>query len=406
MKPFTHTLSNGIRILHIPDTTPVSYIGVAIDAGTRDEMENESGIAHFVEHLLFKGTEKRRSRHIINRLESIGGQIDAYTTKEETYIYAVVPQEYTERAIELLADVVLHSVFPEGEMEKEREVVLDEISSYNDSPAELIYDEFEEIVFPGDSIGRNILGSEESLEKITRNDILRFIHRTHTPDKMVVFGMGNIKSELFAKKAEKYFVTESVNNTTERTKPSEYKATSKTINRDTCQAHCIIGNRCMEMESDKRLTMLLLNNILGGPALTSRLNIAVREKNGLCYTIESNMTNYTDTGVWNIYFGCAPKNLDKTLRLCMQQLELLREKPLTSHQLEMAKKQLRGQVLISRQNRENTILGLSKIHLHHLPLRSEDEALAEIDTLTAVDLQQMAQQMFNPDNISTLIYNE
>lgn len=406
MKPFTHTLPNGIRVLHIPDDNPVSYIGVAIDAGTRDEKENESGIAHFVEHLLFKGTERRRSRHIINRLESIGGQLDAFTTKEETCIYAIIPNEYAERAIELLADVVLHSVFPEEEMEKERDVVLDEISSYNDSPAELIYDEFEELIFPGDSIGRNILGTEESLEKITRNDIIRFVNRTHTPDKMVIFGMGSMKSELFAKKAEKYFITDRVNTEKEKKTPSDYKAISKTINRDTYQAHCIIGNRCMDMNSDKRLTMLLLNNILGGPALISRLNIAVREKNGLCYTIESNMTNYTDTGVWNIYFGCAPKNLDRTLSLCMKQLELLSEKPLTAGQLAMAKKQLRGQVLISQQNKENTILSLSKTHLHNLPLRSDSEALAEIDTLTAADIRQMAQQIFNPSQLSTLIYNE
>ena len=419
--------ANGIRVLHFADTMPISYVGVAIDAGTRDELPNESGMAHFVEHLLFKGTKRRRSWHIINWLESVGGQLDAYTTKEETYIYATVPTEYTERALELLADVVLNSTFPENEIEKERDVVLDEIQSYNDSPSELIYDEFEELLFPHDPIGRNILGTEQSLETFTSERIQTFVRRNYTPDRMVVFAMGNIKFDWLLKKVEKYFHNAQYCPTvlggrtvggggsqystlnsqlSTRQAPQPYTPTHRTTPRDTYQTHCIIGNRCIPMTSNERLTMLLLNNILGGPNMSSRLNLALRERNGLCYTIESNVTNYTDTGVWNIYFGCDPRNLAKAKRLCMQQLDLLCTKPLNDKQLTIAKRQLRGQVLIGNQNKENLILGLSKAYLHGLELKPDSEHFRFIDSLTPSDLQSLAQRIFNPDQLSTLIYTE
>ena len=407
-----HTLSNGIRVLHLPDIMPISYVGVAIDAGTRDELPNESGMAHFVEHLLFKGTKHRRSWHIINWLESVGGQLDAYTTKEETYIYATVPTEYIERALELLADVVLNSTFPENEIEKERDVVLDEIQSYNDSPSELIYDEFEELLFPHDPIGRNILGTEQSLETFDSERIKAFVNRNYTPDRMVIFAMGNIKSDWLVKKVEKYFHNAQCTmhnaqlKSISRQLPKSYIPVHRTTPRDTYQAHCIIGNRCIPMTSDERLTMLLLNNILGGPNMSSRLNLALRERNGLCYTIESNVTNYTDTGVWNIYFGCDPRNLAKAKRLCMQQLDLLCSTPLNNNQLATAKRQLRGQVLIGNQNKENLILGLSKAYLHGLELKPDSEHFQFIDSLTPSDLQSLAQRIFNPDQLSTLIYTE
>ncbi len=419
---------NGIRILHLADTTPITYIGVAINVGTRDELPNESGMAHFVEHLLFKGTKHRRAWHIINWLECIGGQLDAYTTKEETYIYATVPTEYTERAIELLADIVLNSTFPENEIEKERDVVLDEIQSYNDSPSELIYDEFEELLFPHDPIGRNILGTEQSLETFNSERIQAFVRRNYSPDRMVVFAMGNINFDWLVKKIEKYFyitnfspkLGEMVEDQrgmqkfliphssflTHRQPPQPYTPTHRTTPRDTYQAHCIIGNRGIAMNTEERLTMLLLNNILGGPNMSSRLNLALRERNGLCYTIESNVTNYTDTGVWNIYFGCDPRNLAKAKRLCMQQLDLLCTKPLNDKQLTTAKRQLRGQVLIGNQNKENLILGLSKAYLHGLELKPDNEHFRFIDSLTANDLQQLAQRIFNPNQLSSLTYTE
>ena len=422
------SIANGLRVLHLADNMPITYVGVAIDAGTRDELPDESGMAHFVEHLLFKGTKRRRAWHIINWLESVGGQLDAYTTKEETYIYATVPTEYTERAIELLADIILNSTFPENEIEKERDVVLDEIQSYNDSPSELIYDEFEELLFPHDPIGRNILGTEQSLESFDSNKIRSFVRRNYTPNRMVVFAMGNIKFDWLAKKVEKYFtatkfspklgemvedqrgvqkfLTPHSSFLTHRQTPQPYTPTHRTTPRDTYQAHCIIGNRGIAMNTNERLTMLLLNNILGGPNMSSRLNLALRERNGLCYTIESNVTNYTDTGVWNIYFGCDPRNLAKAKRLCMQQLDLLCTKPLNDKQLATAKRQLCGQVLIGNQNKENLILGLSKAYLHGLELKTDNEHFRFIDSLTANDLQQLAQRIFDPDQLSTLIYTE
>ena len=406
------SIANGLRVLHLADNMPITYVGVAIDAGTRDELPDESGMAHFVEHLLFKGTKRRRAWHIINWLESVGGQLDAYTTKEETYIYATVPNEYTNRALELLADVVLNSTFPESELEKERDVVLDEIQSYNDSPSELIYDEFEELLFPHDPIGRNILGTEQSLESFTSERVQQFVRRNYTPDRMVVFAMGNIKFDWLLKKVEKYFHNAQCTmhnaqlKSISRQLPKSYIPVHRTTPRDTYQAHCIIGNRTISMTSPERLTMLLLNNILGGPNMSSRLNLALRERNGLCYTIESNLTNYTDTGVWNIYFGCDPRNLAKAQRLCMQQLELLCSTPLNNNQLSTAKRQLRGQVLIGNQNKENLILGLSKTYLHGLELKPDSEHFQFIDSLTPSDLQSLAQRTFNPDQLSTLIYTE
>ncbi len=422
------SIANGLRVLHLADNMPITYVGVAIDAGTRDELPDESGMAHFVEHLLFKGTKRRRAWHIINWLESVGGQLDAYTTKEETYIYATVPTEYTERAIELLADIILNSTFPENEIEKERDVVLDEIQSYNDSPSELIYDEFEELLFPHDPIGRNILGTEQSLETFNSQRIQAFVRRNYTPDRMVLFAMGNMKPDWLTKKVEKYFtatkfstklgemvedqrgvqkfLTPHSSFLTHRQTPQPYTPTHRTTPRDTYQAHCIIGNRGIAMNTEERLTMLLLNNILGGPNMSSRLNLALRERNGLCYTIESNVTNYTDTGVWNIYFGCDPRNLAKAKRLCMQQLDLLCTKPLNDKQLATAKRQLRGQVLIGNQNKENLILGLSKAYLHGLELKPDNEHFRFIDSLAANDLQQLAQRIFNHNQLSSLTYTE
>ena len=406
MTQTTHTLANGVRVLHLATDRPVSWVGVAIDAGTRDELPDESGMAHFVEHMLFKGTENRKSYHIISRLENVGGQLDAYTTKEETYLYATVPRQYTERAIELLSDLTLHSIFPDNEIELEREVVLDEIQSYNDSPAELIYDEFEQQLFPTDPIGRNILGTERSLNSFNTNRMMRYVKRNFTPDRMVVFYMGSDKASHLFRRVERHFGEAEGVCQTDRKEPSSYVPSSKTCSRDTFQAHCIIGNRCCSMSAEERLKTVLVNNILGGPSMVSKLNLAVRERNGLCYTIESNTSFYTDTGVWNIYFGCDPDNLKRVYRLCQQQMEILASKPMTDKQLDQAKLQLRGQVLISNENFENIILSTSKSYLHHLPLTTDEEQLEIIEAFTVKDILTQAQQLFNPTQLSTLIFTD
>lgn len=406
MRHSTFVLPSGLRLLHLQSDRPVAWIGVAVDAGTRDELPDESGMAHFTEHMLFKGTTHRKSYHIISRLESVGGQLDAYTTKEETYVYATVPAKYTDRAVELLADVTLNSTFPDNEIKRERDVVLDEIQSYNDTPSESIYDEFETLLFPNDSIGRNILGTEESLNNTDSLKMQRFVRRMYAAQRIVVFYMGSYPAEKFFKLAARHFGHAPQGTDVVRTAPAAYRPATHTENRDTYQAHCIIGNRCCNMSADNRLTTVLLNNILGGPSMVSRLNLAVRERNGLCYNIESNATYYTDTGAWSIYFGCDPKNLRRTQQLCMQQMDMLCNKPLTTQQLRQAKLQLRGQVLIANENQENLALGISKSYLHGLPFTSDEEQLSIIETITADDLMTTARTLFDPSQLTTLIYSE
>ncbi len=406
MKFNLHTLDNGIRVLHLPDAMPIAYVGVAVDAGTRDELADESGMAHFVEHMLFKGTTHRRSFHIINWLESVGGQLDAFTTKEDTCFYATVPAVYTERAMDLLSDIVFNSQFPEHEVEKERVVVIDEIQCYNDSPAELIYDEFEQQIFPNDTIGRNILGTEQALETFDTERLKRFVKRCYTTDRMVLFAMGPISFEKFVKLAERYFSVPATKSESRRTPVSGYKPSKNRSKRDTFQAHCIMGNRCVDIASEKRLTLLLLNNILGGPNMSSRLNMAVRERHGLCYTIESNITNYTDTGVWNIYFGCDHANLAKAHRICVEQLNQLINTPITPSRLATAKLQLRGQTLIADQMKDNVVLAACKVILHGRTLHDNEYLLDKIDAITAEQLQEMAAETFSPNLLSELIYCE
>lgn len=396
-----HTLSNGVRTLHIHRDLPVVYVGVAIDVGTRDELPYENGMAHFVEHMMFKGTKRRRPYHIINYLESVGGQMDAYTTKEDTYVYSVLPVEYAERAIELMADLVLNSTFPESELEKERLVVLDEIDSYKDSPSELIFDEFEEKLFLGQSIGHPILGTEKSLESFDSESMRNFTKRCYTANRMLVFALGSMSEDWFERKVEKYFLCASGFSTrsAQIINPVEFNHTSAM---DTNQIHCIIGASTSQQVSPERYKMVLLNNILGGPNMSSLLNMAVREKYGYCYTIESTLTGYTDTGLWTLYFGCDERNFEKAHKLSLKCLEKISETPMSNHALAVAKRQLRGQVLISRQNVESYILGISKTVLHNEPLRSSEDILAEIDTYSSETIMSTAQSMFS--NLSTLIY--
>lgn len=401
-----HTLSNGLRVLHIPVNTPVSYVGVVLDVGTRDELENESGMAHFIEHMLFKGTKKRKSTRIISCLEDVGGQIDAYTTKEETYIYSVVPEKYTLKAVDLLSDIVMNSVFPEKELLKERAVVLDEIQSYNDTPSELIYDDFEELLFPNDAIGRNILGDEKSLNSFDSARLKAFTDRCYTSGRMLVFALGNINSDRFVKCVESRFSLPFSGSCANRLAPSVYVPFDKVVNKDTYQAHCIIGNRCGAINADNRFVLALLNNILGGPNMSSVLNMAVREKNGLCYTIESGVTNYVDTGVWSVYFGCDEKNLNRTRNICFKQLEKFCSAQISPAKLATAKRQFIGQMLIANQNLENLVLGASKLVLHNIPLLDDKTIIDRIEQVSAQELLDNAQQLFDRDKLSVLTYLE
>lgn len=401
----THTLSNGLRIIHAQNQSAVAYCGYAIDAGTRDEAENEQGMAHFVEHLIFKGTQKRHSWHILNRMEHVGGDLNAYTNKEETVVYSAFLVEHFPRAVELLTDIVFHSTYPQVEIDKEVEVIIDEIQSYEDTPSELIFDDFEELVFPNHPLGRNILGKPELLRQFKSEDALRFTHRYYRPDQMVFFVQGNVDFKRVVRLLEKA-VSDIPATITKRNriKPELYIPQNKTIHRDTHQAHVMIGCRSYDTHDKKRTALYLLNNILGGPGMNSRLNVALRERSGLVYNVEANLTSYTDTGIFSIYFGTDQEDVKQCLRLVHKELKRLREKPLSSTQLATAQKQIIGQIGVAADNFENNALNMAKTYLHYNKYEEPQEVYKRIQSLTSQDLWEVANEMFCEENLSTLIY--
>lgn len=401
----THTLSNGLRIIHAQNQSAVAYCGYAIDAGTRDEEENEQGMAHFVEHLIFKGTQKRHSWHILNRMEHVGGDLNAYTNKEETVVYSAFLVEHFPRAVELLTDIVFHSTYPQAEIDKEVEVIIDEIQSYEDTPSELIFDDFEELVFPNHPLGRNILGKPELLRQFKSEDALRFTNRFYRPDNMVFFVQGNVDFKRVVRLLEKA-VSDIPATITERNriKPELYIPQTKTIHRDTHQAHVMIGCRSYDTHDKKRTALYLLNNILGGPGMNSRLNVALRERSGLVYNVEANLTSYTDTGLFCVYFGTDQEDVNRCIRLVHKELKRLREKPLSSTQLTTAQKQIIGQIGVAADNFENNALNMAKTYLHYNKYEEPQEVYKRIQSLTPQDLWEVANEMFCEENLSTLIY--
>lgn len=405
MNYHTHTLSNGLRIIHAQNQSAVAYCGYAIDAGTRDEEENEQGMAHFVEHLIFKGTQKRHSWHILNRMEHVGGDLNAYTNKEETVVYSAFLVEHFPRAVELLTDIVFHSTYPQAEIDKEVEVIIDEIQSYEDTPSELIFDDFEELVFPNHPLGRNILGKPELLRQFKSEDALRFTNRFYRPDNMVFFVQGNVDFKRVVRLLEKA-VSDIPATITERNriKPGLYIPQNKTIHRDTHQAHVMIGCRSYDTHDKKRTALYLLNNILGGPGMNSRLNVALRERSGLVYNVEANLTSYTDTGLFSVYFGTDQEDVKRCIRLVHKELKRLREKPLSSTQLTTAQKQIIGQIGVAADNFENNALNMAKTYLHYNKYEEPQEVYKRIQSLTPQDLWEVANEMFCEENLSTLIY--
>ena len=405
MNYHTHTLSNGLRIIHAPNQSAVAYCGFAIDAGTRDEAENEQGMAHFVEHLLFKGTQKRHAWHILNRMEHVGGDLNAYTNKEETVVYSAFLAEHFPRAVELLADIVFHSTFPQTEIDKEVEVIIDEIQSYEDSPCELIFDDFEELIFPHHPLGRNILGKPDLLHQFKSEDALRFTNRYYQPNNMIFFVQGNIEFKRVVKLVEKATANLSSNTSTfERKRPEIYIPRTLTLHRDTHQAHVMIGSRGYDAHNEKRTALYLLNNILGGPGMNSRLNVSLRERSGLVYNVEANLTSYTDTGVFCIYFGTEHKDVERCIRLVKKELKKLCDKPLSPIQLAAAKKQIIGQIGVARDHAENTALGMAKTFLHYHKMDDPQDIFQRIEALTAKELWEVSNEMFAEENLSSLIY--
>lgn len=400
-----HILKNGIKVIHHQTNATVSHCGLIVGTGSRDELPKESGMAHFIEHMIFKGTGHRKAYHVLSWIENFGGDLNAYTTKEETCIYASYLSPYYERSIELFADVVFNSVFPAKEMEKEKSVILDEINSYNDSPAEQIFDDFEGLIFNGHPLAENILGTPATVNKFKRNDIFRFLKRNYRINNMVIASVGNISFARLIKLLKKYFESfESSNQIIAREPFQKYKPQSKTVKNGSYLSHLIIGNEAYSRNNDKRFSLLLLNNILGGPALNSRLNLSLREKYGYAYSIESMFQPYSDTGVFAIYLGTDNKNIDKSIKVVKKELKLLRDHKLGTAQFSRAKKQLSGQLAIQYESRLNEMLSIAKSHLYRPVVKNLDEFLMEIDRLSSNSLMEVANEVFDEKQLSMLIF--
>lgn len=400
-----YTLNNGIRIVHIRTNSAVAYCGMMINTGTRDEFEDEHGIAHFIEHIIFKGTKKRKAFHIMSRLEDVGGELNAYTTKEETVIHATFLKDDFNRAAELISDIVFNSTFPEKELKKEKEVILDEINSYKDSPAELIFDDFEELVYKNHPFGRNILGTKKHLKKFNKTSVANFIKRTYNTDQMVFCSVGNYGFHRVKKIAEKLFGEVTPNlRTNERQPIGLYFPQTKIVKKGTYQNHCIIGRPCYNVKHPKRIGMYLLNNILGGPGMNSRLNLSLRERNGYAYNIESNFSPYTDTGIFSIYFGTDKENLSKATELVLKELEIIRTQKLGVLQLLKAKRQLIGQLAIASDNSEVLMLNAARSVLIYDTIDAIETVYNQIDAITANDIIEIANETIEPENLSFLIY--
>jgi predicted Zn-dependent peptidase len=401
----TFVLKNGIRIVHQEVNSPVSHFGVLINTGSRDEAENEQGIAHFIEHVIFKGTKNRKAFHILNRIEDVGGELNAYTTKEETAVYATFLSEYYQRSVELISDILFNSVFPAKELEREKEVVFEEINSYKDSPSELIFDEFEEILFDGHPIARNILGIPEQIKTFNKDSILKFMEGNYHTDQMVLSSIGNISMSKIIRLAEKYFgeVPQNIR-TKKRLDEYNYRPETRVIQKDTFQAHCVVGNIAPNIYSQQRMPMVLLNNILGGQSMNSRLNMALRERNGMAYNVESSYTGYSDTGEFSIYFGTDKENLDQAQALVYKELRKIQESAMGIIQLSRAKKQLIGQLAISTENREDLMLSIGKSMLFFNQVDPMEAVFRKIESIEAKEIMEIARQVFDGTSNSTLIY--
>lgn len=447
MKYNTYTLDNELRIIHLPSDSKVVYCGYQINAGTRNEEPGEEGLAHFCEHVTFKGTERRKAWHILNCLESVGGDLNAYTNKEGTVYYSAILKEHIARAVDLLSDIVFHSVYPQAEIDKEVEVICDEIESYNDSPAELIYDEFENILFKGSPLGHNILGTAEQVRSFKTEDALRFTRKLYRPDNAIFFAYGDIDFKKLVKLIRKALGEcpkgrelacsadcKSAETPTEeriaeetptgetpteemeagdanhKVQSSKFNVQSKVagqtivMQKNTHQAHVMIGTRAYDVNDDRRMPLYLLNNMLGGPGMNAKLNLALREHNGLVYTVESTMVAYGDTGTWSIYFGCDEHDVKRCLRLVRKELDKFMQKPLSDAQLKAAKKQIKGQIGVACDNRENFALDFGKSFLHYGWEKNVDRLYEQVDAITAAQIQAVAQELFDKDRLTTLIF--
>jgi len=405
MEILLHTLDNGIRLVHHRIAGLVAHCGIVINTGSRDETPEGHGMAHFIEHMLFKGTKKRKAYHILSRLEDVGGELNAYTTKEETSVHASFLKDDYARAIEIISDITFNSVFPQKEIVKEKDVVIEEINSYLDNPAELIFDDFEEQVFAGQPIGRNILGTPESVKTFSHKSITRFIAREYNTHEMVFCSVGNISNEKILKLFKIHFgpIPKSAASKKEIIR-WQYKPSVVTKKMDTFQNHCIIGNIAYDLKDERRMGMYLLNNILGGQGLNSRLNLSLREKNGLAYNVESGYNPYSDTGIFSIYFGTDSQYLAKSTRLVMAELKKLCNSKMGTIQLSKAKNQIKGYLARGYENHESLMLSFGRSLIAFNKIDTIEDICIRIDSITASELLETANDVFEPSQLSTLIY--
>lgn len=402
----THTFPNGIRLIHQPTNSAVGHLGIVLNTGSRDELLSEHGLAHFIEHSIFKGTSKRKAFHVLSRMEDVGGELNAYTTKEETALYATFLSEYYSRAAELLSDIFFNSQFPEKELKREKEVIVEEINSYQDSPSELIFDDFDELVFDGHPIARTILGSYESVRSFKQKDILNFIDRNYHTDQMVISSVGNIPFKRLLFLIERYFGSAPVKlRKSSRTRFDAYRPMDRKVEKDTYQTHCIVGNLAYDSAHPKRVVMILLNNLLGGQGMNSRLNLSLRERKGMAYNIESTYSAFSDTGLFNVYFGTDTENFDKALQVVFKEFALLRSQKLGTLQLTRAKKQLIGQLAIAGENREDLMLAIGKSYLLYNRVDPMAQVFEKIESVTADQLLEVANEILDPAHISSLVYH-
>lgn len=401
----TATLNNGLRIIHLPNNSKIAYCGYQIKAGTRNEKPGDEGLAHFCEHVTFKGTQTHTSTAIINKLESVGGDLNAFTNKEDTVFYSAIPVEHFAKAVDVLSDIVFYSIFPQAEIDKEVEVICDEIESYNDSPAELIYDEFENLVFKGHPLGHNILGSADRVRGFSTADAMRFTQQYYRPDNAIFFVYGNIDFKRLVKTLEKLTPKQQQERVVdEALVVANGKLPELTIlNHDTHQAHVMIGNRAYSATHPLRIPLYLLNNMLGGPGMNARLNVILRERRGLVYSVESGMVCYGDTGLWSVYFGCDPHDVNRCVRLVKGEFKRLMEKPLPEKTLAAAKKQIKGQLAVACDNNENFAIDFGKSFLHFGDEKDIEKLYQKIDAVTAEQIQQVAKEIFDKDSLATLV---
>ena len=401
------TLSNGLRVIHQSSDSNVVYCGYELNVGTRNEKPGYEGMAHFCEHVSFKGTKRRKSWHISNALESVGGDLNAYTNKEDTVYYAAVLKEHTARAIDLLTDIVFYSTYPQAEIDKEVEVICDEIESYNDSPAELIYDEFENLLFANHALGHNILGTAERVRSFKTADAQRFTQRYYRPENSIFFLYGDVDFKRVVRLLEratsdfapsKPIIEPALNQPLPPNMPDFIEK-----NYGTHQAHVMVGTRGYDIHDKRRMSLYLLNNLLGGPGMNARLNLSLRERHGLVYTVESSMVSYCDTGVWAIYFGCDPKDVGRCLKLVRKELDRVIQKPLSDTQLRAVKKQIKGQIGVACDNRESFALDFGKSYLHYGWERDLNSLFRHIDEVTAESMQQVAAELMQQERLTTLV---